>query len=76
MPDTPHLAALDGGMTLDNDVAHTQEQHACADIAEGVQQALTRLSPAHPRRGEYLALLAEFQTAAGPHARQALVLAG
>lgn len=75
MPHQTPLAVMDGGKTLDNITVELQEQQACADIANGVQLALTRLSPHHPHRGEYLALLADFQTAAGPRAAPHLALA-
>lgn len=69
------MIVMNGGK-MDQREADEQERQACAAIAEGVEIALTRLSPMHCRRGEYLAMLADFRLAAGRHHDRALVRAG
>lgn len=72
----PPLTVIDGDVVLGQDEADEQERRACSDIADGIARALTRLSPCHPHRSEYLAMLADFRGAAGPLASRSLVLAG
>lgn len=72
----PRFTVIRAAITLDPATVEDQEQAACADIADGVRRALTRLSPHHPHRTEYLMMLADFRAAAGPRAERSFVLAG
>lgn len=72
----PILAALDGGKGLSQAELDDQERQACADMAAGAVKALTRLHPMHPRRQDYLQMLADYRQAAGPHHSRAIGLAG
>lgn len=69
------MIVMNGGM-MDQHEADEQERRACADIAAGLESALTHLSPMHHRRDEYLAMLADFRRAAGQHCDRHLVRAG